>query len=85
MSYASETTKGNHMATVEEMAQAIREEAGKEKHANSYGWTAFLECYTPEELRRFVTDCECKTVGEAVHWAHRIAEARNEQDAAARW
>lgn len=62
-----------------EIAIAIREEAMK--HPEHYGWQAFIECYTLDDLAEFASDH--KTVQSSLRFAAKIARIRleREQDA----
>jgi hypothetical protein len=68
----------NQIAETMEMAIAIREEAMK--HPEDYGWQAFIECYTLDELEKFVTECGTKTVKGAIKYAAKIARIRSERE-----
>jgi hypothetical protein len=59
-----------------EIAIAIREEAMK--HPENYGWQAFIECYTLDELADFASDH--KTVKSGIRFAAKIAKIRSERE-----
>ena len=52
-----------------------------ERYDRGYGWQVYTECYTDDE---FAEDFGgFATIAEAVKWAEELAEARDEQYAAA--
>lgn len=65
------------MTTLTDKAQAVRNQA-EAKYNESYGWQVFVECYSNNELEKFVADC--KDVDQALVLAAEVAATLDSQE-----
>ena len=65
------------MTKLTDKAQAVRNQA-EAKYNESYGWQVFVECYTDQELEKFVADC--KDVDQALVLAAEVAATLDSQE-----